>query len=374
MKGDDTMGTVLIYVTMFMFSIIPIYVYDNIPIKNKSIATKFIFLILVILPLIIISTMRSGVGADYYHYESAYNGIVGYFDSGKTVLESKTTEPLFLATEYISYLLGHSNFQILLGFTSIFTVTPVVIFIMEEVKEGNKALSLFIYIFIFFLISFNAIRQMIAISLIIYSFKYIINSNIVKYFITVIIATLFHNTAIIALLFFFLKGKIKFKYKYSKKQWVLIILYLLLPVLLFFVWIFGSQIPLIGTYFQYYTPSVNNFNLSRVFTLISIILPVIPLLFFKEEIYRMKKGDVFLNILLFSFPIIIVSFFYQWTFRLLYFTTSPILIIYPGLINSYTKNGKFLKLFTYFYMFILFLLIYFILESHGVNNYEWILF
>lgn len=79
-------------------------------------------------------------------------------------------------------------------------------------------LGLFIFLTLFYNLSFNLSRQCIAIFILFFGFNYLIDNSWIKYLITVIIAMLFHNSATIGVVFlviywflYITKGKIKLK-------------------------------------------------------------------------------------------------------------------------------------------------------------------
>lgn len=75
----------------------------------------------------------------------------------------------------------------------------------------SLCLSFFIFLTLFYNSSFNLVRQCIAIFILFYGFNFLIRKEWIKYIITIVIAMLFHNSAIIGVLFlliyWFLYGK-----------------------------------------------------------------------------------------------------------------------------------------------------------------------
>jgi len=84
---------------------------------------------------------------------------------------------------------------------------------IKEHEDYDMILFLFIVLGFYFS-TFNGIRQWIAIAVFMYSFKYIKQKELLKYLICIIVASLFHITAILLLPAYFLfKLNIKDKYK-----------------------------------------------------------------------------------------------------------------------------------------------------------------
>mgnify|MGYP004461583291 CR=1 FL=1 len=59
-----------------------------------------------------------------------------------------------------------------------------------------------VYYFVFYCIFLNALRQSVAVAIVFWGFYYIRNNNLIKYAFTVILASLFHTTALVALLMY----------------------------------------------------------------------------------------------------------------------------------------------------------------------------
>src|SRR5699024_11372248 len=69
----------------------------------------------------------------------------------------------------------------------------------------NVVLFLFLFISLYlYLFSFNEIRQAIAMSILVMGFHLILERKFLRYFIVVLVATLFHETAILMLLLYFI--------------------------------------------------------------------------------------------------------------------------------------------------------------------------
>lgn len=166
---------------------------------------------------------------------------VGY-DTAQYVIAFKKSSILTLSTlsnlryeygfSFLCILLNKitSNPQILLITTSLFINYTVLNFIYKN--SDNKLLSVLLYILLntyFFYTS--AMRQAIAISIILLGFDNVQSKKYIKFILYVVIASLFHQSAILALLFIFFREK-----KYNKT----FIYELLIMFILFFI--FGKNI------------------------------------------------------------------------------------------------------------------------------------
>lgn len=160
--------------------------------KNKK---NKIFLILSFLPFFLILGLRYGIGYDYLHiYTPIFNNIV---NGGKTNWE--------IGAVAICKLIGIFTKDPFYFFFITSFITSFVTY--KAINENSEIpwLSLLLFVLAgFYMESMNIVRQSIAISIFIYSYKYIYDKNLKKYIISIIIASLFHESAIILLPIYFI--------------------------------------------------------------------------------------------------------------------------------------------------------------------------
>lgn len=70
-------------------------------------------------------------------------------------------------------------------------------------KPETAAMAMLIYYFVFFSNSLNIMRQLAAISIVVYAFNFIFERSFFKYALTIFIATTFHTSAVLMLPFYF---------------------------------------------------------------------------------------------------------------------------------------------------------------------------
>ncbi|MCS5420417.1 MULTISPECIES: EpsG family protein [Psychrilyobacter] len=154
-----------------------------------------------IIIMLLFTILRYDVGYDFMGY---YNWATKSTDYLEAYNRIELINKIFLKiTWFINYP------QVLIILYGIFIIYYLYIAIKEN--SANKTLSLYVYLGIpmFFLGSLSMMRQYMALSITLYSVKYIKNNNILKYITTICIATLVHKSAIVILPLYFLK-KIKF--------------------------------------------------------------------------------------------------------------------------------------------------------------------
>lgn len=141
------------------------------------------------------SGVRYNVGTDF----STYEVYISYIRQGIDTY----MEPGFEAIVKATYALGFSG-----QLTFVISSFLVSFFFLSYIKEHSYYLGLSSILFlcfpIFYLASFNGVRQFIAVAIFLYSIKYILHRNIFKYSCGVAIACLFHSSAVITIPLYFI--------------------------------------------------------------------------------------------------------------------------------------------------------------------------
>lgn len=185
----------LYYFVILLILILGGIIFNSTINKNLNKKLKKSYLIIVNIILILIASLRSEViGNDTKEYIYLFNQI-------------KYTSIEYYKSRYeIGYLLLNklislftNNAQLLIGVTSIIIIVGYTIFIY---KYSNIVwISMYLFITLgYFGASMNSIRIQLAIVVILKSYDYLVNRKKIKFIITIIIAALFHNTAIIFLI------------------------------------------------------------------------------------------------------------------------------------------------------------------------------
>ena len=194
---------------------------------KESNTKKKLFLFMGFLPIILISSMRSNtVGVDTYQFTNAFLKIRHMAPSQFYILRYE------YGFTFFCWIIGKffSNYEGLLIITSIFINMSVINFIYKNSKDIY--LSTILYIICNFYFSYmNIMRQAIAIAIILLAYEKLKSNNKLLFIIYVLFASLFHSSAILALLYLPFYGK-----KISKKSISLIIISAMLA------FVFGKNI------------------------------------------------------------------------------------------------------------------------------------
>lgn len=286
-----------------------------------------VILLLLVFLLIAFSGLRYNVGIDYLNYidliEGVLNGYSWHFEPGFIILIRSVG--LFLSSpEHVAFVVFFVS--------SVITITLFYRFARDLSPDPALSLYLFTLLPVFYLASFNAIRNFLAIAIFAYSLKFILSKSPFRYIIMVILASMFHKTAIVLLpLYWVLRIKPK----------LINYLLVLIPIVFFaeYFELFAGLYGLTGLSLTYLTKAgVTQTGVSLV------SIAVIPLfVIFLSILWRQRYDGrvvialnlwylaVVLVILQFLLPSIDPKLFYRLTG---YFTIS-IMIIVPFLVERF---------------------------------------
>ncbi len=136
--------------------------------------------------------MRWGVGRDYFSYLDIYNDSLGGFDNPHELLFAWITNSFAsLHVHYVMYFAFISFIQISLlyyAFRNCSIIYPFLAFVL--------------IISCRFMGFMNVIRQELAVCIFIYSLQFVLKKNVWKYYLSILIAFLFHKSAILLILIY----------------------------------------------------------------------------------------------------------------------------------------------------------------------------
>ncbi len=309
---------------------------------------RFFPVLLIALILSIVCGFRSiETGTDtknYYNYlNQIVNGRSGLFEEG--------------FEEFIRFLYKYlSSVQLVIFAFSLITSSLIVFRLWELRKLGSFPFMIFIYFSCFYPQSFNIVRQYLALAIVFWATRFIDKKRYIIFLIFVLIATLFHTSAVISvgLLYLQIAGQQK---KYTLKKFLFVSSGFL--ALMIFAYLMSSV--LLGEYGNFFR-IVGKARIN-LFTMIYVFLGV----FYFIIMVSGKKGENYTEELLYTkFYIIglflsVIGFFMDQAGRLgLYYS-----IFQMPFVAFSTRNKKVSYL--YKFMFII-MPLYNIIIKVGVNG------
>lgn len=235
---------------------------------HRSPKTKKYYLVITFIPLFLVSGWRAdNVGTDTYNYLLGFRSIRDV--SPSSMFEIVRWEYGYVLLNKVSSILSN-NEQIILVSTSFLVLSGVMYFIY--INSENIVFSVFLYISLYlYLFSFNGIRQAIAMSILVMGFHLIMERKFFRYLIVVLMATLFHETAILMLSLYFI-----YYFKFNMKN--------VLVVSFIFVLSFIS-IELIISYILSFTRSLSYIDTTAIVERSGILFPLINFSIFVFMLY-----------------------------------------------------------------------------------------
>ena len=340
----NELESLLFYFFSFLVSVFFYNLYNK---KNKK-----IFLVLSFSIPMIISGIRYNVGTDYVNYINYYKWN-SYISLSFSIISK-------IAHLFYSYQV----IFIIYSFLFLFFIFKG----LKNIKKEARTFAYFCFLFLFFTTSFNIVRQMLAISIVFYSYKYMLNNDFKKYLIFILMASFFHNSALICIPFYILLNNKNNKYKFITLLLTIIIVLNLQSIINLI-----TRIELFSHYSMYLNSYSNGIS-NRVFFLDFIIL----LYFFinkKSLINYDINNDKLYYIFLIYIVLLLSGFISPFIKRIsLYFSISRLYLL-PSIPYSYKKNKD--KLLNYFgiiiYCFLYFIVTIYVFKQGDIIPYKSIL-
>lgn len=242
-------------------------------IKNGS---KIIFIL-----LILITCLRYNVGWDYFAYVDIIKGNIA------SIINSRY-EPLsllvLLCAKYLNF------YPLVFVFFGYFTLKLTQLIITKYSEDPVISWVVFYSLPLFYFASLSTLRQSLATAFILLSYNYIINKRTILFLFLIVIASLFHVSAIAGLLLHPL-AKIPITLKLN---WILFGLsFLLSPILENLILNINIGFPLLTT-FKYYINA--NTTGSTTLQYLYYTIGVINLLFYKKLTEKSETNKLLITI------------------------------------------------------------------------------
>lgn len=304
-------------------------------INNKHL-NFYDFILLTI--LVCVCGLRYNVGSDYSAYVGIYNDLSLY---------PRTELLIVYLIKFIQFI--HGNSYIFIFLLSFFTITIFYKAIKKQTIHFSQSIFYFI-VFGYYAMCFNGARQMLAASICLYATTYINDKKMLKYIITIFIASLCHQTALVMLPVYFICNK-----NFSNKFYYIMYFLLLSVGLIYqpFLAFVTSMFPQYSAYFvkttlTFWEPGLGTYVIGT-FHLILIFICIIKR---KELVNKNKYMNNYITLFLFSVPFFSLSFTNALIVRIAYYFSIYLILILPDLLETLftKKNDKVYALLCVFFI------------------------
>ena len=299
--------------------------------SRVSIYLKKYFIFLSFLCLTIPVAIRHYTGADYDSYINMYNNI-SYFG------------PLSMFPKYeIGYvLLNYICFKVFNDYHSVFIIVAIVtnIFvykaILYEKKNINLAISIFTYGFTLYFLEFVMIRNILAISIVFYGYKFLIENKKKIFFIIILFASMFHYSilfyCIVAIL-------VSDKFKRIRIQIVVCLglIIIILPKIIDNILMFIS---IIIPRLEFYSIDISNNDFKISLYMFAYTLPLLLfLLYYSKFIKNNYRNSFYFFLYISSVILLFISSFNPIITRFTYSLWPSLIILSGSFVKQFSKNN-----------------------------------
>ncbi len=347
------LGIIIILYLLFLRINIPYLALDN----HKLIKKKAnLFFVLTTLTLIAFSALRGDFATDYTTY--IYQIQIYVRQGIRQVLQARDVG--FALIMRSLYMLNNNGF-ICIAVLSIATVLAFSFVIKRDSK--NWFLSFVVFVALdSYIISFNLMRNILAVSLVLCSIRLIWDKKLIKYLISILLISLIHRSALVMIPMYWLLQK-----DYRKRKNAIILVGGI--ALLFVAFAYTRQISLLGQAFigMNYT-SYDNFGLDfgNIGSALKTTMMMGYILFsYKKLNYNDNKNVVYVNMCIFAWAFQLLAARVLMFQRVGYYFSTAFIIIIPNLIDK-SKNKKLISI-----AFVGVVFLYVVLFQN-VTDYYWV--
>ena len=314
----------------------------------------FIFLILIIL----VAGLRYQIGTDYVAYREIYINLS--FDNFKFLEPGYRCVNLFFKYIGFSYEVSVFIFAIIIN---------VLFYRFIRVYSVSVPVSLLLYICLnYYFIGFNAVRQMLSIAIFLNGLSYIWKRQYFQFLIIVLLASMFHYSIIVTVIYPLFKIKQKYVLLFA---WIVSLVFIGIPIQNIIAKFISTSFP----YAVYFSSSLFTDK-----SLLSILKLIIPNLFAALAFYRFNVFDndheiFWLNVFLFSVLMSNMVHGINVLIRFNYVFQISEIIFYPLFISKVLKRERFLVMYAFLsYCLFFYIATVLIQGAQGVVPYQSILF
>lgn len=361
----------IIYSFAFAISLVLCYIYEK-KVDKAECKNRLLWMILIIAPVVILAGLRYGIGIDYFEYKG--NFYQNKFSEGFSYF---VKEPLNLLIMEISHLVWPNSVPMFFAYS---VITMVVFFLAIEYFRDRMSITfaLFIFYMTYYLVSYNIIRQMIAVMIIFYGVRYIFEKKFWNFLICVVLAGMIHKTAYLMLMLYFFydenldflhKRKLFTKPKISENTQSIII-YMVIGVLPFLlVPLIPKLTSILGIYQTYLTKQT-----TLKFNFLLYILPILILIlvFRREILNESKQNEFFIRMIILQIPFHFMGGIIKYIDRFALYPAIMQIILIPILVRNLRtrKMHNFIKFCVIGWYIFYFVVMFVILNSNGVMPYQ----
>lgn len=326
-----------------------------------------LFLLISLLIPILASGLRYNVGTDFKNYENIYNGIVpnldlkGYMTYGPTELGIYFVSNIGLALNLDSWFM----FTVF----SALTILPIY-YGIKNFNLKHPSTAYLLYLLVIFPVSFNAVRQLAAMSMVFLSVSLLYKRKNIAAIVPFIVATLMHKSSLILAIFLpiilLFIHKTTFKFREIFSMFVIGVVVLLSGSVVFSTFMQSS---ILSDYSQY--ASTSNAAAGSILILKIVIFSVFLTFTIMGKLQKLEYSRLFVVMSFLEIAMLVIGLSSVDISRFaMYFSVFSLLLI-PSVTESFTRQAQRpILLLVLLYGLAMFFIQYFILKGSDIFPYQ----
>lgn len=369
--------SVILYMSCFSYSILMTNVFQTYEKKHRLLYGRskkeygFIWCLcasfICYFPIMLVYGLRSeNVGVDTRTYTEYYH----WFEEFKlSQIASTIIEPGYVFINVIAKRLFNS--VVAVHFICGIIILSVFLYAINFFyKEINMGFATFIFFMTLYAISCNQVRQSMAVCIVLISYRYLENKKIIKFFLLILIAMLFHKTALIAIISYIIFWGVSDKNKW-KFRLILCLISIATPLISVVI---QGVLDNMSIYGQYTAYLLNEFNIKEL-TFFCYVVPellIFTLLeWFQIENEEKTRNEKFVNVFWVEIVFQMSQTIWPDLLRMGYYFMFVRLLCVPLLLSNIvpSKRKNMYILVTIWYL--VFYIVFFIIQNgHATYPYE----
>ena len=293
---------------------------------NRQEALNCILLAGIFMTLFALSSLRVGIGNDYWTYRYDFLHIINEDTNVSYEIGFK------VLVKVLQWLFGYDNYRVVFAFMAFVTCT----FFVKGLSDNSDWFAVSFFLFMangFYFMSFTNVRYYFAIAVCLYAMKFLFRKNFVKFIFWILFAALFHKSVLLTIPVYLTA----YYLKWSKKTLWLIPISCAVLVL-------GKMgvRRLVFIFYPFYegdlildVESVSYINIAKCLAIL-----VFSLIFYKKAIQGNPKAETLFNLNLFALIIYSFGYYIPETSRVCYYMVIGHVFLLPIVLSSIEKGKQ----------------------------------
>lgn len=292
---------------------------------------SLVIYLVIILPSLLLVSLRYGIGGDYYNYKNFYEQ---FFYYGYSQFEPLTEELMKLNDVVFG------EYQCFLAIVAILTYVLSLIWILKNSDVEYCSLAVAIFLCFYFAHSMNTIIQVLASAVIMWSVVFIQKRKFIPFAVIVGIAALIHSSALVFLPLYFVGNK-KNETRDIYSQGNILKIFIIVFICAIFAFLYFTVASKYGWLYSGYIGKSSEGGNINVYIRLGVLFYVPELLCMPRLLKVDNKYEVFYIFLIIEMVSFIMTLYAAYAFRLAYYFSFTHCILIPAVIQKgFNKKSR----------------------------------